>query len=120
MKLSKKQKDRLEQQAADVDQDDEDFVLDGYKAARAKAMDRGAAKSLLDDVKTLWRMLTDPDYSIPWTTWAWIISALVYFISPVDIIPDVIPGAGYIDDAAVVAWVVSLISDDIADFRAAN
>lgn len=32
-----------------------------------------------------------------------IISALIYVISPADLIPDNIPGIGYLDDAAVVA-----------------
>ena len=32
-----------------------------------------------------------------------IISALVYFVSPIDILPDSIPIVGYFDDAAVVA-----------------
>ena len=32
-----------------------------------------------------------------------IVSALIYFVSPLDIVPDSIPVIGYFDDAAVVA-----------------
>jgi len=46
--------------------------------------------------------------------------ALVYFITPIDAIPDPIPVLGYLDDAAVVAWVVSCISDDIAAYQQAK
>lgn len=48
---------------------------------------------------------------------ALIVGALLYFISPVDLIPDFIPVAGYIDDAAVVAGVVALLSDLLKRFE---
>ena len=37
------------------------------------------------------------------------ISALIYFVSPVDIIPDFLPVVGYLDDAAVVAACIKLV-----------
>lgn len=46
-----------------------------------------------------------------------IISALIYLISPIDIIPDFIPGVGYVDDAAVIAFVVKCVLSDIEDYR---
>ena len=36
--------------------------------------------------------------------------ALVYFISPVDAIPDVIPALGYTDDLAVIAGTIKAVS----------
>ncbi|MHB8863938.1 MAG: YkvA family protein, partial [Pirellulaceae bacterium] len=36
-------------------------------------------------------------------------AALLYFISPLDAVPDIIPGIGYIDDAFVVSAVVGLV-----------
>jgi len=39
--------------------------------------------------------------------------ALVYFIAPFDVIPDVIPIVGYTDDAAVLAAVFKLVWDYI-------
>ena len=36
-------------------------------------------------------------------------AALAYFISPVDAIPDVTPGIGYLDDAGVVATAITSI-----------
>ena len=44
-----------------------------------------------------------------------IIGALVYFISPVDAIPDVIPLAGYTDDAGVLAAAISTVAMYIDD-----
>lgn len=45
------------------------------------------------------------------------ISALIYFVSPVDIIPDFLPVVGYLDDAAVVAACIKLVKSDIDDYK---
>ncbi len=44
------------------------------------------------------------------------ISAIVYFVSPFDIVPDFIPGAGLIDDAAVTLACLSLVDSDIKEY----
>lgn len=45
---------------------------------------------------------------IPLTSIISILAALIYVISPIDLIPDFIPGIGYFDDAAVVTLVLGL------------
>ena len=45
-----------------------------------------------------------------------IISALVYFVSPIDIVPDSIPALGYIDDAAVIAICWKFVQDDVDEY----
>lgn len=42
-----------------------------------------------------------------------VVAALVYFISPIDLIPDGIPIAGYVDDALVVAVCWSIVETDV-------
>lgn len=42
-----------------------------------------------------------------------IIAALIYFVSPIDVIPDSIPFAGILDDALVAGIVVSWCDEDI-------
>ena len=54
---------------------------------------------------------------IPIGTIAAIVSALVYWLSPVDIIPDFIPGVGHIDDAAVVLACMKMVSSDLDDYK---
>lgn len=44
-----------------------------------------------------------------------ILFALQYFVDPDDDIPDSIPNLGFIDDAAVVRWIVDDIIDDNID-----
>lgn len=45
-----------------------------------------------------------------------IVSALIYFVSPIDIVPDSIPILGYFDDAAVVEVCWSLVDNDVQEY----
>ena len=54
---------------------------------------------------------------IPIGTIIAILSALIYIFSPVDFVPDVIPGAGYIDDALVIGACLKLVSSDVKDYE---
>lgn len=42
-----------------------------------------------------------------------IIAALIYFVSPLDVLPDTIPGLGILDDAIVVTIVIGWCDEDI-------
>ncbi|HEX3016061.1 MAG TPA: YkvA family protein [Desulfobacteria bacterium] len=46
-----------------------------------------------------------------------IFGALLYFISPVDLIPDFIPGLGYIDDVFVIGLVIKQVRDDLQTYK---
>lgn len=43
--------------------------------------------------------------------------ALVYVLSPVDAIPDVIPGLGYLDDATVLAFCLKLVETELEKYK---
>ena len=53
---------------------------------------------------------------IPVGTIIAVVSALVYFVSPIDLIPDFIPGAGHVDDAAVIGACLLLADTDIQEY----
>lgn len=55
--------------------------------------------------------------TIPWKSLLYIIAAIVYFVNPVDLIPDVLAGLGFIDDVAVIAAVVRAIRNDLDAFH---
>lgn len=57
---------------------------------------------------------------VPWMTLVLSAGALVYFINPFDAVPDIIPGAGLIDDATVIGFVIASIKQDLAKFRSEN
>lgn len=78
-------------------------------------------KAFLKEVLLLWEMLNawfKREYkAIPKKTIILIIAALLYFVSAIDLIPDWLLG-GFIDDAALLAWIVQSIAADISKFKA--
>lgn len=46
-----------------------------------------------------------------------IVGALIYFFSPVDLIPDSIPILGYTDDALVIGIAWKLVESDVAEYQ---
>lgn len=68
------------------------------------------------DVTALYLLFRDPEY--PVMKKGICVFALIYFITPVDLIPDAIPVAGMLDDAGVIAAAVKLYSDDINPYKA--
>ena len=53
---------------------------------------------------------------VPWRMFAATIAALIYVINPFDLIPDFIPGIGWLDDMAMIGLVISGISHDLKDY----
>lgn len=54
---------------------------------------------------------------IPIGTIIAVLAALIYFVSPIDIVPDSIPVIGYFDDAAVVAACWNLVESDVKEYQ---
>lgn len=65
-------------------------------------------QKLIDSIKFLYKAMTDP--RTPFEVKAIAIASLTYFISPIDLIPDFIPGVGFTDDAAALAAAVASIT----------
>ena len=55
--------------------------------------------------------------TIPFRSVAAAVFTLLYVLSPVDLIPDVIPVVGYLDDAAVVGLCLSMLERDLAAYK---
>lgn len=54
---------------------------------------------------------------IPYKSIVAILAAILYVINPADLIPDVLPGIGYIDDAFIVSLVIKLVHEDLRAYR---
>ena len=54
---------------------------------------------------------------LPWKTLIRVIAVLIYFVSPLDFLPDFLPIIGLTDDIALMLWLFSGIKDDIEKFR---
>ncbi len=55
---------------------------------------------------------------IPVKTLVTILAGLLYFLNPLDLIPDMILGAGLLDDLAVLTWVYRSASEEVDRFVA--
>ena len=61
----------------------------------------------LPDALALWWCAKDPE--TPVAARGMMFAALAYFVLPTDIIPDVLAGVGFTDDAAVIAAVIGVV-----------
>ncbi|MBP2337635.1 YkvA family protein [Saccharothrix coeruleofusca] len=81
------------------------------RRARIAAGEPEPMGSVLDRARALPRMLrARKDYGLPATrvaTWAF---ALVYLVSPVDVLPELLPVIGVTDDAGVLVWLLTSLS----------
>ncbi len=50
---------------------------------------------------------------LPWKSLVLALAGILYFLNPIDIAPDVIPGIGLLDDAGVLALVFNSIRNDL-------
>jgi uncharacterized membrane protein YkvA (DUF1232 family) len=51
------------------------------------------------------------------TTILTIIGAILYFVSPLDVVPDFLVGLGILDDAAVISFTLKKLSVEINEFK---
>ena len=81
----------------------------------------GVLRALWNDFWTLWRFIRawrDGSYKkVPWKSIVLAIAGLIYFLDPIDLIPDFIPAIGYLDDGVVLAFVAKAIHSDLEKFR---
>lgn len=98
------------------------LLEDAAKKAKGFEKNRGPLGEVWSYLTALFRLLrayTRGEYrDIPWTSIVLVTAGIIYFVSPVDLIPDVLAGIGFIDDAAVIAFVVKQIKADLDNFLA--
>ena len=77
----------------------------------------GSALANVPIMASLIRNYIKKEYTeVPLGTILAVLSVLIYIVSPVDVIPDVVPGIGYLDDAAVVAACWKLVESDVKEY----
>lgn len=86
------------------------------KAERQKGRLSDVWQSLMALKRLVRAWATGAYRRIPWQSIALAIAALIYFLMPLDVIPDWLVGFGFIDDASFIVWVVKSIKDDLDAF----
>ena len=83
--------------------------------------EEGEIRGLANKVKIFIRMIRayiEGEYrEVPWKTMLIILAGLIYFLNPFDLVPDFLPGVGYMDDITVVLWVFKSVEEDILKFQ---
>jgi uncharacterized membrane protein YkvA (DUF1232 family) len=125
MQLTHEQKIELENRFnKDIEEADMDDVEYAAKKGRTKLeqLSKKPPAPLLEiwnEIKTMINLLIDfvtgKYKEVPWRIIAAIAGAIIYFVSPIDIIPDFLPG-GYLEDATVIWFARDLAMDDLSAY----
>lgn len=54
---------------------------------------------------------------VPWSSIVMIVASLLYFVMPADLVPDFLFAIGLMDDAALLAYTLKTVSDDLSKFK---
>lgn len=105
------------------------FVEAGKPSSTPRPEARSVEKSVglwaqgIKLVKTLNTMVRDRTYRFPLKTKIALVFAIIYAISPLDIIPDFLTfflGFGLIDDVGVIAFAIRMLMLDAAEYAKAR
>lgn len=92
------------------------MLAQGLSKAYSK---RTVLVKIFEDFLTLFRLVKAwvlGDYrEVPRKTILWAVLAILYFLSPIDAILDILPG-GYIDDIAMISFILGRIKPDLDRF----
>lgn len=54
---------------------------------------------------------------VPWPAIGWMALALVYLVSPLDLIPEALLLIGLVDDVVIVGWLLAKVDGALVDYR---
>jgi len=97
-------------------------LFEEVKGAKTPAF----VKDRLQRLESMVNMVRDDEWPLPQAQRHRVLCALVYFCDPEDLIPDSIPGLGYLDDAIMIELVFRELRheieayDDFREWRAAS
>ncbi|MFY0591271.1 YkvA family protein [Roseivirga sp.] len=97
-------------------------LLVKLKAKLDESKDNDSLRTkLVDYLKLLSRMIGNTingTYKdLPWQTMVMMVGGLLYFIAPLDALPDFIPIAGLVDDATILIWLGKCFSEDLDNYK---
>lgn len=112
--------DYVNSEISKFDDGDLDLVMDNSKEINKKISKAPSLKKFTELGKLMVGMLQDfrkGDYTkVPWFSIAAIGVALLYILNPMDVLPDFIPGLGYVDDFLILTMVLRFVETDLHDY----
>jgi len=121
-KITKKQlKKELSKKAKRVTDADLEIVLKRKKEIEAKFSGDGPLSEFVASVKLFFSVMNDyynKSYkNIPWWSIASIVTALLYVLNPLDLVPDMIPVIGVLDDTMIVSLCLKMVKKDLEKYK---
>ena len=97
----------------------EDIVAsaEGLLAAISETSTPGFILDRIRRLRLMISMLTDIEWRLPHDEATRVLNALAYFTEPEDLIPDHIPGVGFLDDAIMIELVVRELRHEIEAYE---
>lgn len=93
-------------------------VREAYDKMAKHGDEIGQIRADLPVLLRLVRAWIGGDYRrIPLKAIVLVLAAALYFVNPLDLIPDFLPIIGYLDDAAVIGYVLRTLHDEVERFR---
>ena len=112
--------DYVKTEVTKIDDDDVTIAMDSKEEVDEKINNSGLLQKYSELAKVMYGMLKDYRKGVytkvPWFTIATIAFAFLYILNPLDIIPDFIPGLGYIDDLGVLTFGLRFIESDLHNY----
>jgi hypothetical protein len=113
-------RERLKRTRTSRSEDDDEEVIQSAAALIVEAAEAEApefVRSRLGTLEILINMVRDGDWRLEGRDRARVLDALAYFADPEDLIPDRIPGIGYIDDAIMIELVARELKHEIKSYE---
>ena len=121
MMLEKPDEEFVKEGAQKVTEKDIEKVVSKSEEIEKQFSSRGPLKRFIEDSKLLTALVKDyrtgKYRQALYGTVAAVVFALIYVFNPFDLIPDVLPLIGAVDDASVVAACLMLIERDLHKYR---
>lgn len=119
--VKKINEDYIKNGAKKITDEDVEDVINKADEIKEKFEKKGPLGRFINDAKLLISLVKDywnKEYrEIPYYVIAAVVFTLLYVINPLDLIPDTIPGIGYVDDAAVVAMCLYLFEQELLEYK---
>ena len=71
----------------------------------------------IDRLEAIAAMVEDKDWVLPGSVRDQLLGALAYFLDPADLIPDHVPGLGFLDDAIMIELIAQQLRHEIHGYR---
>lgn len=119
-KLNRIDKNFVKKGAEKVTEKDFILAVESEEKAHQKINKSGLLKKYLQVIRLMFSMLNDyrkgAYTNVPWLTIGALVFILLYFVNPLDLIPDFIPLIGYLDDVTVLVLGLNLIETDLNNY----